>query len=135
MTTTNDVRRGIYQRVTDPTGTKYLLHAVPSGCLGFSVYTAQGPIEAVVQTIGATIVNRLVFRGGWTVFAWRSDAYAPKRERLHKERFATKAEALAAFDRLVALAAVEACAAPPSTPDRPDERIVIKRDEERRLAA
>jgi hypothetical protein len=105
MTTTNDVRRGIYQRITDPTGTKYLLHAVPSGCLGFSVYTAQGPIEAVVQTIGATIVNRLVFRGGWTVFAWRSDAYAPKRERLHEERFATKAEALAAFDRLVALAA------------------------------
>ena len=46
------------------------------------------------------IVNRLVFRGGWTLLAWRSDAYAPKRQRLHKERFACRAEAEAAFDRM-----------------------------------
>jgi hypothetical protein len=66
---------------------------------------AQGPVEALVQTIGVTIVNRLFFRDGWTVLAWRSDAYAPKRKRLHKERFATEEDALAAFDRLVAVAA------------------------------
>jgi len=102
MTTTKDVDRGAYRRVTDPTGTTYLLHAVPSGYLGFSVYIPQGPVEAMIQTLGATIVNRLVFRGGWTLLAWRSDRYAPKRERVHKERFASKEEALAAFDRLAA---------------------------------
>jgi hypothetical protein len=31
-----------------------------------------------------------------------SDAYAPKRERLHKERYAGQREAVAAFDRLAA---------------------------------
>jgi hypothetical protein len=36
MTATNDVSRGVYQRITDPTGTRYLVHAVPSGYLGFS---------------------------------------------------------------------------------------------------
>jgi hypothetical protein len=44
--------------------------------------------------------HRLVFRGGWTLLAWRSDAYAPKRQRLHKERFADQAAALAAFERM-----------------------------------
>jgi hypothetical protein len=100
MTTTKDVGRGTYERVADPAGTTYLLHAVPSGHLGFSVYMAQGPLEFLIQTCGTKIVNRLVFRGGWTLLAWRSDVYAPKRERMHKERFATKEEALAAFDRL-----------------------------------
>ena len=101
MTTTNDTRsRGRYERVTDPAGARYLLHAVPSGHLGFSVYAAQGPIEALVQTVGVKIVNRLVFRGGWTVLAWRSDAYAPKRERVHKERFGSEAEAVAAVERM-----------------------------------
>ena len=103
MTTIDDVSRGVYQRVTDPTGTKYLLHAVPSGYLGFSVYMAQGPVEALIQTVGVKVVNRLVFRGGWTVLAWRSDANAPKRERVHKERFATRADALASFERLAAM--------------------------------
>lgn len=102
MTTTNDVGRGAYQRVTDPIGATYLLHAAPSGHLDFSVYVPQGGVELLVQTIGAKIVNRLFFRGGWTVIAWRSDIYAPKRERVHKERFASKAEALSAFDGLVA---------------------------------
>jgi hypothetical protein len=46
------------------------------------------------------VVNRLLFRGGWTLLAWRSDEYAPKRERVHKERFARQAEAVAAFDRM-----------------------------------
>jgi hypothetical protein len=100
--TTKDVGRGAYERVTDPTGTTYLLHAVPSGYVGFSVYLPQGPAEFLIQTCGAKIVNRLVFRGGWTLLAWRSDVYAPKRERVHKERFAGRAEALAAFDRLAA---------------------------------
>ena len=78
MTTTTDARRrGRYERVTDPSGERYLLHAVPSGYLDFSVYVAQGPVEALVQTIGAKIVNRLLFRGGWTLLAWRSDLYAP----------------------------------------------------------
>ena len=41
MTTTNDARRrGRYERVSDPAGTRYLLHAVPSGYLGFSVAVA-----------------------------------------------------------------------------------------------
>ena len=98
---TNNVGTGVYQRIIDPAGTTYLLHAVPSGYLGFSVYIPQGLIEALIQTVGVKIVNRLVFRGGWTLLAWRSDAYAPKRERVHKERFAGQAEAVAAFDRLV----------------------------------
>ena len=102
MTTTNDVGRGVYQRVTDPTGTRYLMHAAPSGYLGFSVYLPQGPIEALIQTVGVKIVNRLIFRGGWTLLAWHSDAYAPKRERVHKERFASQAEARAALERLAA---------------------------------
>jgi hypothetical protein len=76
------------------------LHAVPSGYLGFSVYMVQGPVEALVQTFGVKIVNRLFFRGGWTLLAWRSDAYAAKRERVHKERFAGEAEAVAAFERM-----------------------------------
>ena len=100
MTTTNDVRRGAYQRVSDPTGTTYLLHVVPSGHLGFSVYLAQGPVEALIQGIGVRTVNRLLFHGGWTVLAWHSDVYAPKRERVLKERFGSRAEAVAAFDRL-----------------------------------
>jgi hypothetical protein len=100
MTTTNDTRnRGHYQRVTDPEGTRYLLHAVPSGYLGFSVSMPQGAITAVIQTLGVKIVNRAFFRGGWTLPAWRSDVYAPKRERVHKERFACQADALAAFER------------------------------------
>jgi hypothetical protein len=100
MTTTNDTGKGVYQRLTDPEGTRYLLHAVPSGYLGFSVYMPQGPVEALIQAFGVKVVNRLVFRGAWTLLAWRSDAYAPKRQRLHKERFATQAEAVAAFDRM-----------------------------------
>ena len=101
MTTTNDTRgRGVYQRLTDSDGTRYLLHAVPSGYLGFSVYMPQGALEALIQTVGVKVVNRLVFRGGWTLLAWRSDAYAPKRQRLHKERLACRAEAEAAFDRM-----------------------------------
>ena len=102
MTTTKDAGRGAYERVTDPTGTTYLLHAVPSGHVVFSVYMPQGPLEFLIQTCGGRFVNRLIFRGGWTLLAWRSDVYAPKRERVHKERFASQAEALAAFDRLVA---------------------------------
>ena len=81
------------------TGTSYLLHAVPSGYLGSSVHVPQGPVEALIQTFGAGIVNRVVFRGGWTLLVWRSDVYAPKRERLHKERFSGRAEAVAALDR------------------------------------
>jgi hypothetical protein len=104
MTTnkTTDVGRGVYERVTDSTGTTYLLQAVPSGHLGSSVHVPQGPVEALIQTVGVRIVNRVFFRGGWTLLAWRSDVYAPKRERVHKERFAGRAEALAAFDRLAA---------------------------------
>ena len=101
MTTTGETRRrGRYERVTDPSGERYLLHAVPTGYLGFSVYVAQGPVEALVQTFGVKVVNRLLFRGGWTLLAWRSDVYAPKRERVHRERFASQAEAVAAFERM-----------------------------------
>jgi hypothetical protein len=59
-------------------------------------------VELAIQTIGVKIVNRVIFRGGWTVLAWRSDIYAPKRERVHKQRFPSQAEAVAAFDQLVA---------------------------------
>jgi hypothetical protein len=45
MTTTDTRGAGVYQRLTDPEGTRYLLHAVPSGYLGFSVYMPQGPIR------------------------------------------------------------------------------------------
>ena len=99
-TTTRDAGRGAYRRVTDPIGTSYLLHAVPSGYLGFFAQWPQGPVEALIQTVGATIVNRVIFGGGWTLLVWRSDADAPKRERLHKQRFASRAEAVAAFDRM-----------------------------------
>ena len=59
MTTTNDTRsRGVYQRLTDPEGKRYLLHAVPSGHLGFSVYMPQGPVEALIQTFGVKVANR-----------------------------------------------------------------------------
>lgn len=100
MTTTRDAGRAAYRRVTDPLGTDHLLHAAPSGYLSFSVHVPQGPVVALMQAFGARIVNRVVFGGGWTLQVWRSDAYAPKRERLHKERFASRAEAVAAFDRM-----------------------------------
>ena len=99
-TTMRDVGRAAYQRVTDPVGTSYLLHAAPSGYLSFSVHVPQGPVVALMQAFGATVVNRVVFGGGWTLLVWRSDAYAPKRGRLHKERFAGRTEAVAAFDRM-----------------------------------
>lgn len=54
----------------------------------------------MIQTFGVKVVNRLVFRGGWTLLAWRCDVYAPKRQRLHKERFACRTEAEAASDRM-----------------------------------
>ena len=62
VTTTNNVGRGVYERVTGPTGTRYLMHAVPSGHLGFSAYLPQGPVEALIQTVGVKIVNRVIFR-------------------------------------------------------------------------
>ena len=44
MTTTNAARsRGRYERVTDPAGTRYLLHAVP---------TAVAAFERMADTIG-----------------------------------------------------------------------------------
>ena len=100
--TTSEVGRGTYKRVTNATGTTYLLQVVPSGYLQWSVYIPQNLPGLLWQTLGAKLANLLVFRGSWTVAAWRSDAYAPKRERLHKERYPSQAEAVAAFDRLAA---------------------------------
>jgi hypothetical protein len=102
MTTTNDVGQGAYQRVTDPSGTTYLLQVAPSGYLQWSVYIPQNLPGLLWQTAGAKLANLLVFRGSWTVIAWRSDVYAPKRERLHKERYPSRTEAVATFDRLAA---------------------------------
>ena len=102
MTTTNDVGRGAYQRVTDPSGTSYLLQVAPSGYLQWSVYIPQNLPGLLWQTVGTRLANLLVFRGSWTVIAWRSDACAPKRERLHKERYPSGTEAVAAYDRLAA---------------------------------
>ena len=79
MTTTIDLGRGRYQRVTDPTGATYLVQVVPSGYLSFSVHLAQGPVETLIQILGATIVNRVVFRGGWTLLAWGGAAVGPQR--------------------------------------------------------
>jgi hypothetical protein len=96
---------GVRRRVTDPGGTTYLLQAVPSGSVEWPVYAAQSLLAWLVQTVATTVVHRLVFRGGWTVLAWQSDVYAPKRRRVHKERFADEAEAQAALERLAGTAA------------------------------
>jgi hypothetical protein len=100
MTTMSTSGQGVRSRVADPDGTTHLLHAVPSGTLVWPVYAVQTPLAWVVETVGTKIVHRLVFRRGWTVLAWRSDALAPKRQRVYKQRYPGEAQALAALERL-----------------------------------
>ena len=74
----------------------------PSGYLQWSVSIPQNLPGLLCQTAGAKPANVLVFSGSWTVIAWRSDVYVPKRERLHKQRHPSRTEAVAAYDRLAA---------------------------------
>jgi hypothetical protein len=60
----------------------------------------------------AWLVNRLWFRGGWTLVAWQSDRIAPKRRVVVKGRFRSQAQATAALDEL---ASTIARSGPPST--------------------
>jgi hypothetical protein len=93
---------GVRRTVTDPAGRRYLLRAARSGHVDWPVYAAQTVAGLVVQTLGTAVVNRLVFRGGWTVTTWRGDAIAPKRTKVCTSRYPTEAVAVAALATLAA---------------------------------
>lgn len=65
----------------------------------------------MLQTAGTWLVNRLIFRRGWTVVAWQGDNLAPKRTKVLKRRFRDPQAAVAALDDL---AATIARSGPPS---------------------
>ena len=104
-------KRGVRRRTTDPDGKKYLLQAARSGFVEWSHLTAQGPIGWALHTSTTWLVNRLVFRGGWTVVAWQGDDLAPKRRTVLKRRYRNREAATAALDEL---AATIARSGPPS---------------------
>ena len=105
-------KRGVRRRTTDPHGKNYLLQAARSGFVEWSYLTAQGPIGWALHTSTTWLVNRLVFRGGWTVVAWQGDDLAPKRRTVLKRRYRNQEAAIAALDEL---AATIARSGPPST--------------------
>jgi hypothetical protein len=90
----------VYRKLKDPSGRRYLLQAAPSGFVAWSGITAQSVTGWALHTCGTYLVNRLVFRGGWTVTAWQGDEIAPKRRRVHRRRCRTQAEAVVAMNEL-----------------------------------
>ena len=108
-------KRGIRRRTTDPHGNQYLLQAARSGFVEWSYLTAQGLISWAVHTSATWLVNRLVFRGGWTVVAWQGDDLAPKRRTVLKRRYRTQHAATAALDELAATIARSGPQSPPLT--------------------
>lgn len=93
---------GAHRKLKDPAGKAYVVQAARSGFVAWSRGGAQGPMGWVVHRIGTGLVNRLVFRGGWTVVVWQGDDIAPKRTRLWKQRYRTQAAAVDAVEDLAA---------------------------------
>jgi hypothetical protein len=92
--------RSIRRSVGGPDGSGYVLQAAPSGFIEWSPAGYQPLIGWFGHVVGTTLVNRLVFRGLWTLVVWRGDAIAPKRTTVHKQRYRTRAEATAALEDL-----------------------------------
>ena len=95
-------RRGVRRELTDPDGRTYLLQAAPSGYVQWSRGSDQGPVGLVVHTVVTWLLNRLVFRGGWTLVAWQGDWIARKRTTVVKRRYPTQAQAMEAWEALAA---------------------------------
>lgn len=93
--------RGFRQRVTGPSGKTYLVQVAPSGFVQWSRGGMQGPIEWLVHAVGTTLVNRLVFWGGWSVVVWEGDEIAPQRKKMLTRRYRSKQEATEALESLV----------------------------------
>jgi hypothetical protein len=105
-------RRGVRLTVPDPVGATYLLQAAPSGYVQWSRSGYQGPIGWIAHELGTKVVNRMVFRGGWTVTVWKGDRVAPKRTKVIKRRFATDAAAITAVHEVEA--AIKESGRPPT---------------------
>jgi hypothetical protein len=95
-------RRGVRKEVTDPAGRTYLVQAAPSGFVQWSRGGHQPPVGFLAHTVVTWLLNRLVFRGGWTLVAWHGDWIARKRTRVAKQRYRTQAEAIEAWQELTA---------------------------------
>ncbi len=95
-------RRGVRRELTDPDGRTYMVQAAPSGYVQWSRGGAQGPVGFVVHTVVTWLLNRLVFRGGWTLTAWQGDWIARKRTTVVKRRYPTHAQAIEAWEDLAA---------------------------------
>ena len=93
-------RRGVRREVEGPDGLTFLVQAAPSGLVPWSRGTPQGPVGFVVHTVATWLLYRLVFRGGWTVVAWRGDWVARRRTTVVKRRYPDRAGALAAWEDL-----------------------------------
>ena len=89
--------------VPDPAGGTYLLQAAPSGYVQWSRGGYQGPIGWIVHEVGSKVVNRMIFRGGWTVTVWKGDRIAPRRTTVIKRRFPTDTAAIAAVHEVEAV--------------------------------
>lgn len=89
-------RRGVQLTLPNSAGGTYLLRAAPSGYVQWSRGGYQGPIGWIVHEVGTKVVNRVIFRGGWTVTVWTGDRIAPMRTTVLKRRFPTAGAAIAA---------------------------------------
>jgi hypothetical protein len=55
-----------------------------------------------VHTVVTWLLNRLVFRSGWTLVVWQGDWIARKRTTVVKRRYSTREEAIQAWENLTA---------------------------------
>ena len=94
--------RGVRRELKDPNSLTYMLQAAPSGYVQWSRGGYQGPVGLLVHTVVTWLVNRLVFRGGWTLVAWQGDWIARKRTTVVKRRYPTQAQAIEAWEDLAA---------------------------------
>jgi hypothetical protein len=107
-------RRGVQLTVADSAGGSYLLQAAPSGYVQWSRGGYQGPIGWIVHEVGTKVVNRVIFRGAWTVTVWKGDHIAPKRAKVIKRRFPTDTAAITAVHEVEAT--IKASGRPGSSP-------------------
>jgi hypothetical protein len=92
--------RGFRRKVTGPSGKTYLVQVAPSGFVQWSRGGVQGPVEWLIHALGTTLVNRLVFRGGWSVVVWEGDDMAPQRKKILTRRYRSEQEATEALEHL-----------------------------------
>src|SRR6478672_11555407 len=93
-------KTGVRRRLTGRGGETYLLQAARSGFVQWSYLAPQSVAGWVLHSGGTALVNRLVFRGGWTVVVWQGDEFAPMRRTVLKRRYRTRQEALAGLEDL-----------------------------------